>query len=104
MPITKAPNPKNFSKQAIKSCVVLLQQIDESEVRQSASNLHQIGYFTEPSSWHELGTLLSFASIFSNDSYLPKELTASLDMLVDGNIMPSQWQIGVHMQVHRVSS
>uniref|UniRef100_A0A914CNF1 Vitellogenin n=1 Tax=Acrobeloides nanus TaxID=290746 RepID=A0A914CNF1_9BILA len=83
---------------AVKSSLLLLEQMDESILRQSASKKHQIGYFSDPSNWHEFGSLLTFASIFSNDSYLPKEIMASLDKMMDGRLIQNNWQLGVHMQ------
>jgi hypothetical protein len=47
---------------------------------------------------HELASQLNFGVIFSNDSRLPKEIMATMNLLSNNRLIPNTYQFGMHQQ------
>jgi len=50
------------------------------------------------SQFHEIASQFNFAALFSNDSRLPKEIMATVNLLSNSRMVPNTYQLGIHTQ------
>ncbi|KAE9553920.1 hypothetical protein FO519_002846 [Halicephalobus sp. NKZ332] len=71
---------------------------EDDKTHASAANFFSTVVSVEPSQIHDLLTQFNLATVFGNDSYLPKEIMASMDLLVTGRLQQNFYQTGLHTQ------